>query len=79
MHSIGAFEAKNHLGELLERAAKGESIVITKRGRPLAVLGPVPPQKPRDKRAVIAAIEKFRHGKTLGGVTVRELVDEGRA
>lgn len=78
MDKIGAFDAKNRLGELLERAAKGESIVITKRGRPLAVLGPVPAPKARDKRAVIAAIEKFRQGKTLGGLSVRELVDEGR-
>lgn len=78
MDTIGAFEAKNRLGELLERAAKGESIVITKRGRPLAVLGPVPAIRPRDKRSVIAAIEKFRQGKTLGGLSVRELVDEGK-
>jgi prevent-host-death family protein len=78
MDTIGAFEAKNRLGELLERAANGESIVITKRGRPLAVLGPVPAPRPRDKRAVIAAIRNFRHGKTLGGISVQELVDEGR-
>lgn len=78
MDRMGAFEAKNRLGELLERAAKGESIVITKRGQPVAVLGPVPASRPRDKRAVIAAIEKFRQGKTLGGLSIRELVDQGR-
>ena len=78
MDTVGAFDAKNRLGELLERAAKGESIVITKRGRPLAILGPIPAQKPRDKRSVIAAIEQFRRGKKLDGLSVSELVDEGR-
>ena len=38
---IGAFDAKTHLSEYLERAHRGESFVITRRGKPLAHLGPV--------------------------------------
>ncbi|MFP4408865.1 MAG: type II toxin-antitoxin system Phd/YefM family antitoxin [Spirochaetaceae bacterium] len=37
---IGAFDAKTHLSEYLERAHRGESFVITRRGKPLAHLGP---------------------------------------
>jgi len=37
----GAEEARSHLPELLEAAERGESTVITKRGRPVAVLSPV--------------------------------------
>jgi prevent-host-death family protein len=37
----GAEEARNRLPELLEAAERGESTVITKRGRPVAVLAPV--------------------------------------
>jgi prevent-host-death family protein len=39
---IGAFEAKTHLSELLERVDRGQVYVITKRGRPVAELRPVP-------------------------------------
>ena len=41
MDSIGAYEAKTHLSELLERVASGETITITRHGMPVAVLGPV--------------------------------------
>jgi prevent-host-death family protein len=39
--TVGAFEAKTHFSELLMRASKGEEILITKRGKPLARLVPV--------------------------------------
>ena len=39
---IGAFEAKTRLSELLERVDGGQVYVITKRGRPVAELRPVP-------------------------------------
>ncbi|MGH9147412.1 MAG: type II toxin-antitoxin system Phd/YefM family antitoxin [Vicinamibacterales bacterium] len=39
---IGSFEAKTRLSELLERVGRGEVYVITKRGRPVAELRPVP-------------------------------------
>jgi prevent-host-death family protein len=39
---VGVRELKAHLSEYLERAAKGETITITDRGRPTAVLAPLP-------------------------------------
>jgi prevent-host-death family protein len=39
---VGVRELKQHLSEYLERAAAGESIRVTDRGRPRAILGPVP-------------------------------------
>jgi prevent-host-death family protein len=43
-------DAKTHLSRLVERAAAGEEIIITKAGRPVARLGPIPraatPRKP---------------------------------
>ncbi|HLI19941.1 MAG TPA: type II toxin-antitoxin system prevent-host-death family antitoxin [Stellaceae bacterium] len=38
---VGAFEAKNRLSDLLERAENGEEIVITRRGKPVAKLVPI--------------------------------------
>ena len=43
MDDIGAYEAKTHFAELLNRVARGEQITITRHGVPVAVLGP--PQK----------------------------------
>ena len=41
MQSISAYEAKTHLPRLLDRVAGGESVVITRHGRPVARLVPV--------------------------------------
>ncbi len=38
MHEVGAFEAKNTLGTLLDRVEKGEEITITRHGKPVARL-----------------------------------------
>jgi prevent-host-death family protein len=81
MKSVGSYEAKTHLPRLLSRVEKGETITITKRGRPVAVLSPVQAPPHRDVRAVIEAMLAYRnqHGPTLGdNLTVREMIEEGR-
>lgn len=40
--SVGVHEAKTHLSRLLEEVAAGEEIVITRRGKAVATLGPPP-------------------------------------
>ncbi len=42
MTDVGVRELKQHLSEYLERAAKGELVTVTDRGRPKALLGPIP-------------------------------------
>ena len=78
MDSVGAYDAKTHLPKLLERVAAGESITITKHGVPVAVLGPYDPQKNVDVKGVIQALRGFREGKSLAGLSIREMIDEGR-
>ncbi len=79
MESVGAYEAKTHLAQLLDRVARGEEICITRNGRPVARLVPEAASTPVDVRAVIAEIKEFRKNRTLGGdVTIRELIEEGR-
>ena len=41
MRNVGAYEAKTHLPRLLDRVSRGESLTITRRGRPVARLVPV--------------------------------------
>ncbi len=78
MHTVGAYEAKTHLSKLLERVAKGERIAIEKHGVPVATLEPAGPSKkvPADK--VIADLKRFRVGHRLGGLSIREMIEEGR-
>jgi prevent-host-death family protein len=80
MTTVGSYEAKTHLPELLERAARGEKILITKHGRTIAMLGPPADEGQQlDAREVIRAMKALRKGNRLGkGVTIRDLIDEGR-
>ena len=78
MESIGMFEAKTHLSALLERVARGEEITITKHGHPVARLVPMMPLSRKDPKQVAEAIRALRKGIKLEGVTVRELIEEGR-
>ncbi len=51
MYSVGARELKQHTGEIVERVRKGERVLLTLRGEPVAVISPV------DQRAIEEAIE----------------------
>jgi len=78
MHTVGAYEAKTHLSKLLERVAKGESITIEKHGVPIAVLRPVNPAPSAPVGEIIAEIRRSREGRRLDGLTIREMIEEGR-
>lgn len=78
MAEVSAYEAKTHFSQLLARAEKGERITITKHGRPVAELVPLAAQKRMTKAEAIARLKAFRATHSLGGVSIRELIDEGR-
>lgn len=78
MSRVGAYEAKTNLSKLLERVAKGERITIEKHGVPVATLAPVAPSKKETVGEVIAALKRFRVGHRLGGMSIREMIEEGR-
>ncbi len=78
METIGAYEAKTHLPKLLERVSKGERITITKHGVPVAVLQPPAPLRKTEPKQVIAELRKFRNKHTLNGLSIRDMIEEGR-
>jgi prevent-host-death family protein len=78
MTSISSFEARTHLPELLDRVAKGERILITKRGRPVAMLVPPLGESLPDAHEVIQEMKALRRGNILDGSSVRQLIEEGR-
>ena len=78
METIGAYEAKTHLPKLLERVTKGERIAITRHGVPIAVLQPFDPGKNNDVKSIIMEIREFRKKNKLKGLSIREMIEEGR-
>ena len=56
--TIGAFEAKTHLPQLLERVARDESLTITKHGKPVARLAPVDSSRKQAREAAARSIER---------------------
>lgn len=79
MHEIGAFEAKNKLGTLLDWVERGEEVLITRRGKAVARLVPAEPGFDRTKaRRAADGILETRRGITLGGLKIKDLINEGR-
>lgn len=76
MSTVSAYEAKTHLSALLERAAAGEAITITKHGRPLARLVPVPQRA--DLAVIAAEMRSLRDSIGAEPFDVRTLIEEGR-
>lgn len=79
MREIGAFEAKNRLGALLDEVQRGTEIVITRRGKAVAKLVPAAAGHDRKAaRAAVARIKARRKGVTLAGLKIKDLITEGR-
>ena len=79
MDSVGAFEAKTHLSELLDRVSQGETITITRHGVPAAMLVPVEEtgSKPTHQE-VVEGMRALRKRIEPDSLSVREMVHEGR-
>jgi prevent-host-death family protein len=78
MQTVGSYEAKTHLPALLDRVAQGEEITITRHGVPVAILIPASGAKKPDVASTIRAMLEFRKGRRLGGLSIREMIEEGR-
>jgi len=73
VRSVGIFEAKNRLSELVSAAESGETIVLTRNGRPVAELRPVV-----DEKHQAAARLRARRALHVRADEIRALIDEGR-
>jgi len=84
MTKVTAFEAKTRFGELLERVAKGEEVVITRHDKPVARLVPEGAQRGDDVRRAVAGLQALqqqirkRSRAKLSDWDVRTAIDEGR-
>lgn len=78
MESVGVYEAKTHLAQLLERVAKGERIAITKHGVAIATLQPVGPANVRPAKEIIAELKRLGKARRLGRRALRQMIEQGR-
>jgi prevent-host-death family protein len=79
MREIGAFEAKNTLGSLLDLVENGEEVAITRRGKRVARLVPDRGERDRERaKQAAASIIARSKGVTLGGLKIKDLINEGR-
>ena len=80
MREIGAFEAKNKLGTLLDWVENGEEVFITRHGKAVARLVPAEPGFNRAKaRQAARGLIEASHGVTLEGLKIKDLINEGRS
>jgi len=77
--TIGAFEAKTKLGELLERVSQGGAFTITKHDRPVARLIGYQQDLATRRSEAARELRAQRLRYTLGGIDARDLREEGRA
>ena len=78
MEAVGAYEAKTHLAQILDRVAEGERFTISRHGVPVAILQPAAPAKQISVRSAIEQIRNFRKGRRLAGLSLRDLIEAGR-
>ncbi len=71
METIGAYEAKTRLPHLLDRVVRGESLTITRHGKPVARLVPVATNRVRSREAARRILERR---KQLGRAPLAELM-----
>lgn len=77
MELIGAYEAKTHLPQLLDRVARGEHLTITRHGKPVAQLIPVATDRQRAQQAAARIIERRRHLKKAPLTELMATIHEG--
>ena len=82
MITVGSFEAKTKLAELLDKVEAGERVTITRRGKAVAQLVAIKTDDERERmRALVEEIKRTRvgRGKPAGpGTTIPELIKAGR-
>jgi prevent-host-death family protein len=80
MPEVDAFEAKKKLSALLDAVERGEEVTITRGGKPVArLVRPAATFNRAKARAAAARIRKRLKGVTLGGLAIKDLINEGRS
>lgn len=78
MKEYGAYEAKTHLSELLDLVSAGETITISRHGTPIAILMPFKTSQRIPPGETIQKLRDLREHIFLDGISLRDMIEEGR-
>ncbi|HTU46660.1 MAG TPA: type II toxin-antitoxin system prevent-host-death family antitoxin [Bryobacteraceae bacterium] len=79
METVGSFEAKTHLSALLDRVAKGETIIISRHGVPAAKLAPLAePEQRMNHQQIVEEMRALRKRVKPGNMSLRDMINQGR-
>ncbi len=78
MKTVGSYDAKTHLPKLLEQVIRGERVTITRHGVPVAVLQAPDSLRRSNPKQVISELREFRERHSLNGLSLREMIEQGR-
>lgn len=78
MPSVERIEADERLAHLVDQAEHGQEVIITKNGRDTARIIPIDPFDRKKVRQAIARLRQLRVGTRLDGLSIKELITEGR-
>ena len=77
--TVGSFEAKTHLAELLRKASAGQTIRITQRGKPIADLMPIQTNELDESASAAHKMLAFMaNAKVQGNIDIKSLINAGR-
>ena len=78
MKFVGVGEAKTNLSQLIEAVERGETVTITRHGKPVARVVPVESERKMTMDEIREGFRQVREAQAPGGPSIRELIGEGR-
>lgn len=78
MQTIGSYELKTHLSEVLDAVAHGQTVVVTRHGKPIARIVPDDFALKDQAKQAADGLRNFSRTELPAGTTIRDLIDEGR-
>lgn len=77
--TVGSFEAKTHLAELLRKVSAGQVVRITQRGKPIADLMPITSNSMELAAAAAQKMLILMKGAAFqGDINIKSLINAGR-
>ena len=78
MRTIGSYELKTHLADILDAVEDGQTVIVTRRGKAIARISPNAQEKQERVAQAVAGLQRFPRTRLPRGVTIRDLIAEGR-
>ncbi len=78
MRSVGSYELKTHLSEILDAVGRGQAVTVTRHGKPIARILPPDRERREDVAQAVRGLVAFPRTPLPKGVTIRNLIEEGR-